>query len=71
MSVAIPLLHHKNGRRKNPKKVLNGKIHNRRSVGKPRTRWEDVVQRDALKVLEIQGWGRRYSCPSYEGSSFQ
>ena len=30
------------------KTVLNGKFHNTRSVGKPRIRWEDVVQRDAL-----------------------
>jgi hypothetical protein len=28
-----------------PKKILNGKLHNRRSVGKPKTRWEDVVYR--------------------------
>jgi len=26
-----------------PKKVLNGKFHNKIPVGKPRTRWEDVV----------------------------
>ena len=25
------------------------------SVGKPRTRWEDVVQRDALQILGIRG----------------
>jgi hypothetical protein len=31
-----------------PKKVLNGKFHNKRPVGRPRTRWEDSVQRDAL-----------------------
>jgi hypothetical protein len=30
------------------KTVLNGKFHNTRSVVKPRIRWEDVVQRDAL-----------------------
>ena len=30
------------------KTVLNGKSHNTRSVVKPRIRWEDVVQRDAL-----------------------
>ena len=33
------------------KTVLNGKFQNTRSVGKPRIRWEDVVQRDALWVL--------------------
>jgi hypothetical protein len=26
-----------------PKKVLNGKFHTTRPVGKPRTRWADVV----------------------------
>jgi hypothetical protein len=32
---------------------------NTRSVGKPRTRWDDVVQRAALHVLGIRGWKRR------------
>ena len=43
--------HHKNGRGKDfpPKKILNGKLHNRRSVGKPRTRWEDVVNMSKSK----------------------
>jgi len=27
-----------------------------RLVGKPRKRWEDTVQRDALLNLGIQGW---------------
>jgi hypothetical protein len=26
-----------------PKKVLNGKVHNTRPVGRPRIRWEDAV----------------------------
>jgi hypothetical protein len=38
-----------------PKRVLNGTFHNIRSVGRPRTRWADVVQRDALQVLGIRG----------------
>jgi hypothetical protein len=42
-----------------PKKVLNGKFHTTRSVGRPRTRWVDVVQRDALQLLGIRGWRRR------------
>jgi hypothetical protein len=42
-----------------PKKVLNGNFHTTRPVGKPRTRWADVVQRDALHLLEIRGWRRR------------
>jgi hypothetical protein len=36
-----------------PKKVLNGNFHTTRPVGRPRTRWVDVVQRDALQLLGI------------------
>jgi len=36
-----------------PTKVLNEKLHSRSSVGKPRTRWEDVGQTDSLQVLGI------------------
>jgi len=28
-------------------------------VGRPRTRWADVVQRDALQLLGVRGWRRR------------
>jgi hypothetical protein len=28
-------------------------------VGKPRNRWEDVIQKDALQLLGIRGWRRR------------
>jgi len=28
-------------------------------TGRPRTRWADVVQRDALQLLGIRGWRRR------------
>jgi hypothetical protein len=42
-----------------PKKVLNGNFHTTRPVGRPRTRWADVVQRDALQLLWIRGWRRR------------
>jgi hypothetical protein len=42
-----------------PKKVLNGNFHTTRPVGRPRTRWADVVQRDALQLLGIRGWRRR------------
>jgi hypothetical protein len=28
-------------------------------VGRPRTRWADEVQRDALRLLGIRGWRRR------------
>jgi hypothetical protein len=42
-----------------PKKVLNGNFHTMRPVGRPRTGWADVVQRDALRLLGIRGWRRR------------
>jgi len=41
------------------KKVLNGNFRTTRPVGRPRTRWADVVQRDALQLLGIRGWRRR------------
>ena len=42
-----------------PKKVLNGNIHTTRPLGRPRNRWADVVQRDALQLRGIRGWRRR------------
>jgi len=42
-----------------PKKVLIGNFYTTRPVGRPRTRWADVVQRDALQLLGIRGWRRR------------
>jgi hypothetical protein len=42
-----------------PQKVLNGNFHTTRLVRRPRTRWADVVQRDALQLLGIRGWRRR------------
>jgi hypothetical protein len=42
-----------------PKKVLNGKFHNTRPVGRSRTRWEDAVQKDALQILGTRRWRRR------------
>jgi hypothetical protein len=41
------------------KKVLNGNVHTTRPVGRPRTRWADVIQRDALQLLGTRGWRRR------------
>jgi hypothetical protein len=41
-----------------PKKVLNRNFHTTRPVGRPRTGWADVVQRDALQLLRIRGWRR-------------
>jgi hypothetical protein len=53
--------YNKNVRREDPKKsfILNGTFHNTRPVGRPRTNWAYVVQRDALKLLVIRGWRRR------------
>jgi hypothetical protein len=42
-----------------PKKFLNRNFHTTRPAGRPRTRWADVVQRDALQLLGIRGWRRR------------
>ena len=42
-----------------PEKVLNGNFYTTRLMGRPRTRWVDVVQRDALQLLRIRGWRRR------------
>jgi hypothetical protein len=41
------------------KKILNRNFHTTRPVGRPRTRWVYVVQRDALQLLGIRGWRRR------------
>ena len=38
------------------KKGSNENFHTTRPVGRPRTRWEDVVQRDALQLLGTRGW---------------
>jgi len=42
-----------------PKKVLNGKFHYTSPVVKPRTRWEDVIQRDISHILGIWEWRRQ------------
>jgi len=41
------------------KKILNGKFYNTRPVGKSRTRWEDIVQKDTSQILGILGWKKR------------
>jgi hypothetical protein len=51
--------YNKDGRKRIPKKVLNGNFHTTRPVGRPRTRWADVVQSDALQLLGLRGWRRR------------
>jgi hypothetical protein len=39
-------------------KVLMGKF-NKRSVEKPRIKWEDMVQKSALRILGIRRWRKR------------
>jgi hypothetical protein len=39
-----------------PKRVLESCFGGGRSVGRPRNRWEDVIQRDAAKLLRIRNW---------------
>ena len=51
--------YNKDERRKDSKKGFNGNFHTTRPVGRPRTRWAGVVQRDALQLLGIRGWRRR------------
>jgi len=46
-------------KRKDSKKCFNGNFYTTRPVGRPRTRWADVVQNDALQLLGIRGWRRR------------
>jgi hypothetical protein len=41
------------------KKVLNRNVYTTRPVGRPRTRWVDMVQRVSLQLLGIRGWRRR------------
>ena len=40
------------------KKGLKGNFYATKPVGRTRTRWADVVQRDALQLLGIRGWRR-------------
>jgi hypothetical protein len=51
--------YNKDGRRKDSKNVLNRNFHTTRPVGRPRTRWAYVVQRDALQLLGTRGLRRR------------
>jgi len=51
--------HNKNGRRKDSKKDFKRKLPHHKPVGRPRTRWADVIHRDALQLLGIRGWRRR------------
>jgi hypothetical protein len=40
-------------------KVFNGKFHNTKPVGKPRTSWKDVVWSNTSEILGMRGWKRR------------
>jgi len=51
--------HNKNGKRKDSKKGFKRKLLRHKPVGRPRTRWADVVQGNALQLLVIRGWRRR------------
>jgi len=37
------------------KRLLIGNSNNTKATGKSRTRWEDIIQKDALQVLGVQG----------------
>jgi hypothetical protein len=39
-----------------PKNVLKGYIEGRRSVGRPRGRWIDAVEKDTKNVLKYKNW---------------
>jgi len=38
-----------------PEEVLSRKFHDTRPVGKPRTRWKDVVRRVTAQIVGITG----------------
>lgn len=39
-----------------PKKILKGQMFRNRSRGRPRTRWQDNIQRDAQELLGMRKW---------------
>jgi hypothetical protein len=39
-----------------PEKVLGSCFGGGRPVGRPRSRWEDVIQRNAANLLRIRNW---------------
>jgi len=51
--------YNKGGRRKDSKKVSKWKLPYHKPAGRPRSRWADVVQRDALQLLWTTGRKRR------------
>jgi hypothetical protein len=49
----------KNRRTKDSKSVLNRNFHITIPVGRPRTVWTDVVQRDSQQLLWVRAWRRK------------
>jgi len=41
-----------------PNKMISARFEGRRRKGRPRTRWEDQVQKDAKGLLGVRGWRR-------------
>jgi hypothetical protein len=41
---------------KAPKKALKGYVEGRRSVGRPRERWIDAVDRETKSMLKCKNW---------------
>jgi hypothetical protein len=39
-----------------PKRILTGHPGGKRRVGRPRIRWEDDVNKDAVQILNVNGW---------------
>jgi hypothetical protein len=39
-----------------PKKDLGGSFRRKRLVGRPQSKWEENVQKDAVFLLHIQNW---------------
>ena len=44
------------GKDKVPRRDLEGHYEGRRMVGRPRNRWENMVQEDAVDLLGIRDW---------------
>ena len=44
------------GKERDPTRTLEGHYRGRRMVGRPRNRWEDMLQGDAVNLLEIRNW---------------
>ena len=51
--------------------VFNREFHNKRSVGRPRTRWEDITQKDTLQVVGIRGGGEEIAIDKNGGAFFE